>query len=82
MARFLGLLSSIPSHMAAWTRVNFSFVPLDGESFFWANACDRKEVKKTKAMKYVSRLHLVDMLLSLVMESLANEEGFGTVIAN
>jgi hypothetical protein len=38
MARFLGLLSSIPSHMAAWTRVSFSVVPVDKESFFWANA--------------------------------------------
>jgi hypothetical protein len=65
MARFLGLLSSIPSHMTAWTRISFSFVPLDGESFFWANACDKKEAKKANAMKYVSRLHLID-ILSLV----------------
>jgi hypothetical protein len=82
MARFLGLLSFMPSHMAAWTRVSFSFVPLDGEVFFWAKACDKKEVKKTNAIKYVSRLYLVDMLLSLVIESHGNEESFGTVIAN
>ncbi len=68
MARFLGLLSFIPSHMAAWTRVSFSIVPLDGESFFWANACDKKEAKKTNAIEYVRRLHLIDMFLGLVVD--------------
>lgn len=81
MARFLGLLSCIPSQMAARTRVSFSFVPLGGESFFWANACDERKVRKINAIEYVSRLHLVDMLFSLVIESLGDEERFGTVIA-
>jgi hypothetical protein len=56
IARFLGLLSFMPSHMAAWTRASFLFVPLDVESFFWANACDRKEDKKIKSRKDMSRL--------------------------
>ena len=68
IARFLGLLSCIPSHMAAWTRVSFVIVPLDGEAFSWANACDKKEAKKTNAIKYVSRLHLIDMFLGLVVD--------------
>lgn len=67
--------------MAARTRVSFSFVPLGGESFFWANACDERKVRKINAIEYVSRLHLVDMLFSLVIESLGDEERFGTVIA-
>ncbi len=61
MARFSGLLSCIPSHMAAWARVSFFIVSLDGASFFWANACDKKEAKKANAMKYVIRLHLIDI---------------------
>lgn len=80
MARFSGLLSCIPSHMAAWARVSFFIVSLDGASFFWANACDKKEAKKANAIKYVSRLYLVDMPFSLVIES-RNEERFGIVIA-
>jgi len=71
----------MPSHMAASTRVSFSFVPLDGESFFWANACDKKEARMANAIKYVSRLHLMDMLLGLVIESQGNEERFGATIA-
>jgi hypothetical protein len=47
--------------MEAWTRVSFLGVASSGESFFWANACDKKEAKKTNAMKYVSRLHLIDI---------------------
>jgi hypothetical protein len=47
--------------MAAWARASFFIVPLDGASFFWANACDKKEAKKANAMKYVIRLHLIDI---------------------
>jgi hypothetical protein len=66
-------LSSIPSHMTAWTRVSFSFVPLDGESFFWANACDKKEAKKIKSRNDVSRLRIIDIFFGLVIESPSNE---------
>ena len=70
----------MPSHMTAWTRVSFSFVPLDGESFFWANACDKKEAKKIKSRNDVSRLRIIDMFSGLVIESLGNVERFATVI--
>jgi hypothetical protein len=69
IARFLGLLSFMPSHVAAWTRVSVLGVALDGDSFFWANACAKKGTKMINARKNVSRLHLFDMLLSLVVSS-------------
>ena len=81
MARFLGLLSSIPSHMTAWTSVSFSLVPLDGESFFWANACDKKEAKKIKSRTDVSRLRIIDMFFGLVIEYPGSGERFGSVTA-
>jgi hypothetical protein len=65
----MGLLSFMPSHMEAWTRVSFLGVASSGESFFWANACDKKGTKMINARKNVSRLHLFDMLLSLVVSS-------------
>jgi hypothetical protein len=68
IARFLGLLSLRPSHMAAWTRVSFLILPLVGESFFWANACDKKEAKKIKSRKDMSLLRIIDMFLGLLLD--------------
>jgi hypothetical protein len=70
MARFSGLLSCIPSHMAAWARVSFFIVSLDGASFFWANACDEKQANKIKRRKDVSNLRIIDMRLGLLLSSL------------
>jgi hypothetical protein len=69
IAWFLGLWSFIPSHVAAWTKVSSLGAALAGESFFWANACDKKGTKMINTRKDVSRLHLFDMLLSLVVSS-------------
>ncbi len=70
MARSLGLVSLMPSHMSAWTRVSLSFVLLDVEPFFCANAWDKKEAKKIKSRKDMSRLRIMDMRLGLVLSFL------------
>jgi hypothetical protein len=54
--------------MVAWTRVSFLIVPLDGASFFWANACDKKEAKKIKTRKDMSRLRIIDMFLGPLLD--------------
>jgi hypothetical protein len=69
MAWFFGPPSFIPSHMAAWTRVSFLGVALDGATFFWANACEKNEANKINTIRYVIFLRLIDMLLSLLLDS-------------